>query len=108
MIDEIVRRILRRREIAAAVYEKRNQSKGSGLDPRTRNEAIRDLVGVYRAPEKPTPENLQREAMRAWRFGVEPIQSRICGEDDCEGDRKECARDHALEIWRMIGRPLPA
>ena len=114
MIANIVdHRTAERNRIARAILEFRRRARGVDLDRATVNLCARQLAGASSAPPKPTVENLQTEAREAWEYGCEPIRPHgdeyysQCGLDDLEGERKEHAREHALSIWRAIGRPLP-
>ena len=106
-------RVAERTRIAREILAFRRKAAGSGLDRRTVNELARTVAGADLAPPKPTLANLWAEARDAWRFGSEPIRAHgneyysQCGLDDAEGECKRGAREHALSIWREIGRPLP-
>jgi len=102
-----------RDRFAFELRELRRKARLCGLGGKAANDLARQFVGPYHAPKKPTHANLWAEAREAWEFGTSPIRPHgdcyysQCGLDDAEGERKDAAREHALAIWREIGRPLP-
>lgn len=111
--DLINRRISDRRAIAQALLAKRREIRALNhpfATPEWVNKVARMIVkGEYGpAPEKPTYENLWREARDAIEWASLPIPSHLpCGADDHYGYRQEEARERGWAIVQEIGRPLP-